>query len=122
VVEFVFPYERSSYHAHAAYMFASTYHWHPMVNGYSDVIPPDFDAIARPINGFPDEASFAIMRERHVRYVLWHVGPRGYTEAEQTVLRDRIARYEPYLRRLTIADNVWLYEITGWPSPGGGAR
>ena len=30
------------FHRHAEYMLASTAHWQPLVNGYSDHIPQDF--------------------------------------------------------------------------------
>jgi len=113
LVEFQFPYVSSNYHNHAQAMFWSTYHWQPLVNGYSDVIPPDFDAIALPINGFPDPASFAIMKDRHVRYVLWHVD--YYQGAPRDVLLDRLARYDAYLRPLVKTPDTWLYEIVRWP-------
>jgi hypothetical protein len=112
-VEFQFPYERSNYHNHAQAMFWSTFHWQPMVNGYSDVIPPDFDAIALPINGFPDPASFAIMRARQVRYVLWHVD--YYQGTSREVLLDRLARYQRNLRPIMLTPDTWLYEIVQWP-------
>jgi hypothetical protein len=94
-------------------MFWSTYHWQPMVNGYSDVIPPDFDAIALPINAFPDPASFAIMQARGVRYVLWHMDT--YEGRSREVLVERLDRYAEYLRPLDTASDVWLFEITRWP-------
>jgi hypothetical protein len=112
-VEFKFPYESSDYHSHASAMFWSTYHWMPMVNGYSDLIPPDFEKIAVPINGFPDPASFEIMKAKRVRYVLWHTG--DYEGASRDVLNDRLARYAAYLRPLVVAPDAWLYEIVQWP-------
>ena len=41
----------------------STYHWQPLVNGYSDLIPPDFEQVALLMTQFPDPASFAMLRE-----------------------------------------------------------
>lgn len=113
LVEFLFPYQSSSYHFHSRAMYWSTYHWLPLVNGYSDIIPADFDQIALPINAFPDPESFAIMKSRNVRYVLWHL--EDYQHAGQDVLRTRIARYQPYLRPIVIAPDAWLYEIVQWP-------
>jgi hypothetical protein len=112
-VEFQFPYESSNYHNHATAMFWSTYHWHPMVNGYSDVIPPDFEAIALPINAFPDPASFGIMKARHVRYVLWHVD--FYQGASRDTLLQRLDRYATNLRPIVKTPDTWLYEIVQWP-------
>jgi hypothetical protein len=112
-VEFQFPYERSNYHNHAQAMFWSTYHWQPMVNGYSDVIPPDFETIALPINGFPDPESFAIMKARQVRYVLWHVD--YYQGASRDTLLQRLDRYTSNLRPIVKTPDTWLYEIVQWP-------
>ena len=53
VAEFPFYYERPDFPRHARYMLASTYHWQPLVNGYSDHIPSDFRQIVRPISSSP---------------------------------------------------------------------
>ena len=113
LVEFPFPYVSSNFHNHAPAMYWSTYHWQPLVNGYSDVIPPDFVEIALPINGFPDEASFAIMRDRGVRYVLWHID--FYDAASVAIIEQRLARYPEVLRPVLKTADEWLYEIVGWP-------
>lgn len=113
LVEYPFPYERSNYHNHGHALFWSTYHWQPLVNGYSDVIPPDFDAIARPINAFPDAASFILMEDRGVRYVLWHIDT--YDAPSRAVLEARLARYTAYLRPLVRTSEDWLFEIVDYP-------
>jgi hypothetical protein len=117
LVEFPFKYRRQDFPGHAEAMFNSTYHWQPMVNGYSDVIPQDFVDLAGPINAFPDPDSFALMKRLGVRYVLWHLDDsRGSynAEARQKII-DRLPPYEPYLRPLTKDAGVWLYEIAGYP-------
>ena len=113
LVEFQFPYVSSNYHNHAKAMFWSAYHWQPLVNGYSDVIPPDFHEIALPINGFPDPESFAIMRARQVRYVLWHAD--DYRGRPLEIVSERIARYEEQLKPIMRTPDIWLYEIVKWP-------
>ena len=114
LLEFPFPYVTSNYHNHAPAMFWSTYHWQPLVNGYSDLIPPDFNAIALPINAFPDAASFGIAREREVRYVLWHID--RYDDPSRAVLTQRLTEYTDFLRPVVITPDTWLYEIVKWPS------
>jgi hypothetical protein len=99
-------------------MYWSTYHWLPLVNGYSDIIPQDFERIALPINAFPDPGSFEIMKARNVRYVLWHLD--DYQSAGRDVLQTRIARYQQYLRPVVIASDAWLYEIVQWPGHDAG--
>ncbi|MEO8070161.1 MAG: hypothetical protein ABI652_02070 [Acidobacteriota bacterium] len=115
VVEFPFMYKRTDFHNHSRYMFTSIYHWQPLVNGYSDVIPPDFYELAGPINAFPDPASFALMRRLDVRYVIWHMDPRSYDAPAREKLLARFARYPDNLRRLTTDEDVWLFEIVAWP-------
>ena len=84
VVDFPFAYRRTDYQQHARAMFWSVFHWQPLVNGYSDVIPEDFREIALPINGFPDAASFEILRARRVRYVVWHMDTYRRAVARKT--------------------------------------
>jgi hypothetical protein len=113
LVEFQFPYQSSNYHNHATAMFWSTFHWQRLVNGYSDLIPPDFNEIARPINEFPSPASFAIMKARDVRYVLWHVD--YYQGRPLEVIQERLAKYPDELRPILKTPDIWLYQIVKWP-------
>lgn len=113
VVEFHFPYIPSDEHNHARYMFWSMWHWRPLVNGYSDFRPEDFQKIAVPINGFPDPASFEILRERKVRYVTLHL--QTYNPEVRKVMLDRFPPYAEYVRPLVQEGNVWLYEIVKYP-------
>jgi len=118
VVEFPFRYRRQDFPSHAAAMFNSTYHWQPLVNGYSDVIPADFVDLAGPINAFPDPDSFALMKRIGVRYVIWHFEPSRdptYDPVSGQKIIDRLPPYERYLKPLTKDGDVWLYEITGYP-------
>lgn len=117
VVDFPFAYRRTDYQQHARAMFWSIFHWQPLVNGYSDVIPEDFREIAVPINGFPDAPSFEIMRTHGVRYVVWHMDAASYDPQARAKVLARFPAYVPYLRPLTTDGDVWLYEITGYP-PG----
>jgi hypothetical protein len=124
VVEFPFPYQSPAYWRHSKAMYLSTYYWLPLVNGYSDHWPDDFQEIALPINDFPDPESFAIMKAYHVRYVVWDTVPPNYVREYYQILKDRFPPYAENLRRLTGPDDpVWLYEIVKWPDtprPGGG--
>lgn len=113
LVEYPFPYVSSNYHNHAHAMYWSTYHWQPLVNGYSDVIPADFNDIALPINGFPDRPSFEIMRDRGVRYVLWHIDT--YDASSRAVLDARLAAYAAHLKPLVQSGDDWLFEIVSYP-------
>ena len=113
-----FPYfvRRTDYPRHAEYMLGSTYHWQPLVNGYSDFIPGDVPAHRRgPLSYFPTRESFRILSDLGARYVVFHLN--GYnTRATATELIERIGRYQQFLRPLVQQDDVWLYEIVDWPN------
>ncbi len=113
VAEFPFFYTRPDFPRHAYYMLYSTYHWRPLINGYSDYIPPDFRQMAVPLSSFPTRESFAILEARRARYVVFHLGL--YDSRSREKLLERIAQYQEYLRPLLQEDEVWLYEIVAWP-------
>jgi len=113
VVEFPFPYKSSVFFEHTKAMLPSAFHWQPLVNGYSDFSPLEFEDIAVPINAFPDPASFQMFRERDVKYVVWRVSE--YNESARKILEARVPPYAANLRRLTDDQDVWLYEIVSWP-------
>ena len=86
--------------------------WQPLLNGYSDFIPPDFRELALPVNGFPDARSFEILRAHGVRYIVLRLAE--YRQFRQQML-DRFPPYEKYLQRLADEQDVRLYEIVSWP-------
>jgi hypothetical protein len=114
LVEFPYPYQRENYHNHAHAMLWSTYHWQPLVNGYSDLVPPDFDKNALSIAQFPDAASFDILRAYNVRYVLWNQDYIVPGFVHDTLVK-RLDHYADYLKPLLRTENQWLYEIVRWP-------
>lgn len=113
VIEYPFPYRRPDFHNHTKAMLPSAFHWQPLVNGYSDFTPEWFEAFATPANAFPDAASFRLLRERNVRYVVWR--SREYNDQARAVLEARFPPYQEHLRLLTRDQDVWLYEIVSWP-------
>jgi len=54
------------------YMFNSTYHWQPIVNGYSGFFPRTFIDLAEHTESFPDDASIAYLKQRGVEYLVVH--------------------------------------------------
>ena len=114
VAEFPFFSQRIDFPRHTEYMLNSTAHWRPLVNGYSDFIPPDFRAMVDPLSSFPTAESFTIMSRLRVVYVIFHLNlydPRAAVE-----LKARIAQYRDYLRPIRLDDSVWLFQIVAWPS------
>ena len=114
VVDFHFAYRRGELFPHTRAMFWSTWHWRPLVNGYSDFTPPDFFDIAVPINGFPDQASFRILEDRQVRYVVLWLG--DYSPEGQAILSARFTKYAEFLRPIVATGDVRLWEIVRYPS------
>lgn len=106
-----FPYRAGEWFPHVEQMFWSMWHWQPLVNGYSDYIPPDVIDLAIPVNSFPSEEAFAILKARDVRYVL--IDWRTYNEAAAAVMRARFPPFQQYLRPLVTTGDVYLYEIIG---------
>ena len=113
-VEFPFPYKSSDVHNHSEAMLNSTFHWQPMVNGYSDIVPEDFYKIMLPINDFPDAESFKLMQQYRVRYVLWRMPT--YNAESRAVLEARFPPFMKYLKPIVTDGDVWLYEITSYPA------
>ena len=118
VVEFLFSYQTSDFHNQTHAMLNSTYHWQPLVNGYSDLTPAGFEEMAVPINDFPDAASFALLHKLGVRYVV--VDLNDYQGEARNRLLARFPPYASNLLRLTTDHDVWLYEIVSWPDARGG--
>jgi hypothetical protein len=116
VLELPFPYRRTDFHQHTRAMLRSTANWQPLLNGYSDFTPPDFYELAEPVNGFPDAASFTILRTHQVRYAIIRVTDYGTDEIRDRLLA-RFPPYEEHLRLLTDDQGVRLYEIVSWPEP-----
>jgi hypothetical protein len=113
LIEMPFWYERSDYPRHARYMLWSTYHWKPMVNGYSDHIPQWFRDQAVPLSSFPTRDSFDLLRPHDVRYALFHL--RWYAGNSRVRLMERLEQYAEYLRPIDTEGEIWLFEIIDYP-------
>jgi hypothetical protein len=98
----------------ARYMLASTAHWQPLVNGYSDYMPPDLSAIEGHLGTFPSAEAFDLLQRDQVRYAIFHV--KEYKGAQFPALLTRLETFAPYLQRLYADDQMLLYEITAYPN------
>ena len=72
------------------YMFWSTRHWRPLVNGYSGYAPRDFEKTIQRMCTFPDPDSIARLRALNVGHILIHEA--YYSERERTALMLATAR------------------------------
>lgn len=64
------------------YVYMSTFHWKPLVNGYSGFYPPSYILRTEHVEGFPDARSLQQLRQDRVRYVIVHAS--GYEAATYT--------------------------------------
>ena len=56
----------------AEYAYMSTFHWFPLVNGYSGVYPQSYLARLDRLLDFPDPRALAQLRRDNVAYVVLH--------------------------------------------------
>jgi Dolichyl-phosphate-mannose-protein mannosyltransferase len=108
VAEFPFYGDRQA-QFNAVYMLFSTYHWQPLVNGYSDNFPPDFYQLASTLQSFPSAEAFEALDSRQTRYIIVHYG--RYSTAHATDVRSRLSAFQSRLRPLLSADSIELYEL-----------
>ena len=126
VAEFPFFYRSIDFNRHAWYMLYSTYHWQPLVNGYSDHYPKPFIDMLDVVKDFPTEPrSFEHLREHQVKYVVVHLN--WYEHKRRPQIEEGLAHYvaQGVLRfidadRREDADynrayDVALYEIVRYP-------
>jgi hypothetical protein len=71
------------------FMYWSTYHWNPLINGYSGYHPPSYTETTERMRTFPDDESVARLKALGTRYVVVH--EFYYKAAEYTKLMTAIA-------------------------------
>jgi hypothetical protein len=114
VAEFPYFSRRGEVHRQTEYMLMSLQHWQPLLNGYSDYMPPDAWRDTLALATFPSPEGWKVLRARGARYVVFHLD--WYEERERRLIEEYLARAGDYLRPI-VRDDTALYEITGWP-PG----
>jgi type II secretory pathway pseudopilin PulG len=107
VIELPFLSKDNELHGHAKYMLRSTTHWMPLINGYSDYIPPEFQERAQSLRGFPSRAAFRALKASPPRYAVFH--PAWYRDP--ALLRRRIQAFSTCLRPIYTTGPAELYEV-----------
>ena len=72
LAEFPLPVPQSLPGQDARYTYYSTFHWMPLVNGYSGYYPASYIARIEALRNMPDEAAVQQLSKDHVRYVIVH--------------------------------------------------
>jgi hypothetical protein len=94
------------------YMLGSTYHWKPLVNGYSDHIPGEAFADMFKLAGFPAATAWDTLGRRHARYVVVHWNL--YSPVEIHTLAAEVVRPDRGLRLLLDSPDASLFEVADW--------
>ena len=90
VAEFPVPRPHSLPGNDAEYAYMSSFHWFPIVNGYSGYYPPSYlDRLDR-LRYFPSEGAMRQLRRDNVQYVIVHAAQ--YTPAVMNDMRARFIR------------------------------
>jgi hypothetical protein len=87
------------------YLFYSTEHWIPIVNGFGRTEPPNHAAVVETVRRFPE--SIAAMRELGIQFVVVHADrlpDRGHAMIEA-------ARANPGCRLVALRGSDYLFEI-----------
>ncbi len=113
VIEMPFYYPAVGLFQHTKYMLNSTSHWMPLVNGYSDYIPPDFMEHVLLLSSFPSRDAFRILEPSGVRYAVFHL--YGYNDENRRAALARLDEFAPYLRPVYSDGQTRLYEIVVYP-------
>jgi hypothetical protein len=110
VVEFPYFSDRSELHRHTEYMLMSTYHWQPLVNGYSDHTPPDALDATPKLASFPGPAAWETIAERRARYVIlhWDIYADAGPPVREAVNQDR------RLHLVLDTPQMSLYQVVAW--------
>jgi hypothetical protein len=87
----------------ARFAYMSTFHWMPLVNGYSGFYPPSYLGRLDRLAQFPDDASVTSLRRDNVRYVIVH--DDGYPHGERLRIVERLTRSG--LKWLADYDDGW---------------
>ncbi len=113
VIELPFYARKMEIFGHVKYMLWSTSHWKPLVNGYSDYIPPDFYENVLTLAPFPSLPAFKLLEPGRVRYAMFHMDL--YNDRNRAETFERLAQFAPYLRPMYVDDTMRLYEIVDYP-------
>jgi len=113
VIEMPFWYLEFMFPRHTYYMLQSTHHWMPLVNGYSDYIPPDFVDHVMTLAAFPSRDSLKLLEPGRVRYAIIH--RYWYGDDTWATVVPRMQEFARYLKPIYKGEGTELYEIVGFP-------
>jgi hypothetical protein len=72
LAEFPMPMVPLGYYFDTRYLYFSTFHWHPIVNGNSGYFPETYEEMTERQRDFPSDSAVEYLRSRGVQYVAVH--------------------------------------------------
>jgi hypothetical protein len=72
LAEFPMPTTPAGYFFDTRYLYFSTFHWHPIVNGNSGHFPASYEELIERQRDFPSDSSIDYLRSRGVGYIVVH--------------------------------------------------
>ncbi|MGH9370640.1 MAG: hypothetical protein ACRD15_03830, partial [Vicinamibacterales bacterium] len=86
VAEFPMPFPHRLPGLESRYLYMSTFHWMPILNGYSGYYPESYTRRLRPLEKFPDASAIDYLRSEGVRYLIVHGGAYS-SEVRRLIVR-----------------------------------
>jgi hypothetical protein len=91
----------------AQYVYASAYHWQPLVNGYSSYAPRVYEEMLQLALDLPSHQAVEALRSRGLRYVILHT---------DNLPADKLIRWQPLpdqagLRKVQEFGDTVVYEV-----------
>ena len=117
VAEFPFYQGPDERHRQTEYMLMSTFHWQPLLNGYSDHFPDDYVTAEPVLTTFPSQEAIVMLQDRGIRWVVVHFNryPADYARKLRPLMRTMGTQL-----RVVIDDTeVGLYEVIFPMRPAG---
>jgi hypothetical protein len=96
------PWDRDPFWHDPVYMYFSTFHWHPIVNGSSGFIPPWYDRLGALSRDFPSDETLDAYARLGTEYFVLHEGYYG-TNTFKRVVAD--SQKQPRLQ--FVATDTW---------------
>ncbi len=87
VADLPIPWDRDPFWHDPVFMYFSTFHWHPLVNGSSGFTPAWYDQLGQISRDYPSDETLDVYRRLGVQYVVLHEGYYG-ERTFQRVVRD----------------------------------
>lgn len=112
VIELPLPDEHALPGHDAEFMYQSTFHWRPIVNGYSGNVPWSYVDVLREMRSFPSDRAMSLLRRIGVRYVVVH--ERFYEPAPYREVIEAVGARPDVIKQQTFGqagDEVTVYSL-----------